>query len=289
MNFLFLQRLKYYIQITKPGISRAQILTVSIGFILAKQSSFFGIDYFSLILGTYLLSSSACAANSLIEKNSDRRMNRTSDRPLAKGVINNYEAIILIVTFFVLGIYFMRDFNAMTQTVAILTVVIYVALYTPLKKFSWINTPVGAIPGALPLLGGWFAAEAPLHIAVVALFFTLFCWQIPHFYALSIMYYDDYKSANFKMLPLESNGVSATKRQILFFTFLMIVSSLYPFFIGFLGIVYLVGILLLSVVFLLHVIRSINDLNRHAKKLFFLSIIYLPVWFGLILLDVFIG
>ena len=120
------------------------------GLFLQKQSSFFGIDYFFLILGTYLLSSSACAANSLIEKNSDRRMNRTADRPLAKGVINNYEAIILIVTFFVLGIYFMRDFNAMTQTVAILTVVIYVALYTPLKKFSWINTPVGAIPGALP-------------------------------------------------------------------------------------------------------------------------------------------
>ena len=183
----------------------------------------------------------------------------------------------------------MAKFDTLTLITALSTVIIYVGLYTPLKKISWLNTPVGAIPGALPLLGGWFAAAAPLHISVVALFFTLFCWQIPHFYALSIMYYEDYKAADFKMLPLEKNGIPATKRQILFFTILMMISSLYPFFVGFLGHIYLIGILILSVVFFMQVVKSIKDLNAHAKKLFFLSIIYLPLWFSLILLDVFIG
>ena len=289
MNSQIIQRFKDYLIITKPGISRAQILTVSIGYLLAKQTFVINLDYLFLVLGTYFLSSSACAANSLIEKNSDKLMVRTSGRPLPKKVVSSVEAIFLILFTFFLGVYFMSRFNLMTLIVALSTVIIYVGLYTPMKKVTWLNTPVGAIPGALPLLGGWFAASAPLHLAVVALFFTLFCWQIPHFYALSMMYYDDYKTAGFKMLPLEKNGVPATKRQIILFSVLMISSSLYPFFINFLGVYYFIGIVILSFVFMVYVVKAINNLNENARKLFFLSIIYLPIWFGLIVLDIYLN
>ena len=100
------------------------------------------------------------------------------------------------------------------------------------------------------------------------------------------MYYDDYKAANFKMLPMYDGGIQATKRQIIFFSFLMVFSSLYPFFKGFLGVTYFFGMIIMSVVFLIMSFKSIRDIHKHAKKLFILSIIYLPVWFILIIIDI---
>ena len=100
------------------------------------------------------------------------------------------------------------------------------------------------------------------------------------------MYYEDYKSANLKMLPLYKGGISATKRQIIFFTLLMAASSIYPFFIHFLGIQYLIGMLVLSIVFIIYATKAIKDLKMNAKKLFILSIIYLPLWFILIIIDI---
>ena len=184
------------------------------------------------------------------------------------------------MTFYVLKL------NIETLIASLLTVVIYVCIYTPLKRVSWINTHVGAIPGALPLLGGWLATGTPIHLAVISLFFTLFCWQIPHFYALSIMYFEEYKSAGFRMLPNQKGGIQATKRQMLFFSILMALSSMYPFFIGFLSEIYFIGVCVLSVVFLRQIFRGLEDLENNAKKLFILSIIYLPLWFTLIIVDI---
>ena len=116
--------------------------------------------------------------------------------------------------------------------------------------------------------------------------FTLF-WQVPHFYALSIMYLDDYKQAGFKMLPIGDEGFVATKRQVLVFTFLMILSSVYPYFILFLSDVYFFGVLILSVIFVRYTLKFTRDLSiQNARKLFFLSIIYLMAWFLLIILDI---
>jgi protoheme IX farnesyltransferase len=289
MTFHFLDKLKHYFTITKPGITRAQILTVSIGFFLANQTVSFTLVYFFLILGTYFFSSSACAANSLMERDVDALMARTKDRPLPRGEVSKNEALGVIIVCFLVGSYCMFQVNALALSVALLTFGTYVFAYTPIKKYSWLNTPVGAIPGALPLLGGWFAANAPLHVSVISLFFTLFCWQIPHFYALSIMYYDDYKAGHLKMLPLYPNGIQATKRQIVFFSILMILSSLYPFFTGFLSLLYCVGMIILSTIFFVQVIRSLRDIHSHAKKLFILSIIYLPIWLMLIMVDILIS
>jgi protoheme IX farnesyltransferase len=281
-----IKKLRHYLAFTKPGISRAQILTVSIGYFLAKQSIHIDQIFIYLVLGTYCFSAAACGANNFIEVDFDKKMNRTNSRELVLGSITKAEALFIIFLLLIFASYLILKINLATFFVSIITVIIYVAVYTPLKRFSWINTHVGAIPGALPLIGGWVATDTPLHLAGVSLFFTLFCWQIPHFYALSIMYFDDYKSAGFRMLPNQIGGIAATKRQILFFTILMILSSVYPFLIGFLSHVYLIGVLMLSFVFVRFVLKANQDLIENAKKLFILSIIYLPLWFTLIIVDI---
>ncbi len=281
-----IKKLKSYISFTKPGISRAQILTVSIGYFLAKQAIVFNIDFINLIIATYLFSASACGANNLIEKDYDAKMKRTQNRELVIGKISIAEAIAIILVTFVVAVFFVLKLNIETLVISLLTVVIYVFIYTPLKRISSINTYVGAIPGALPLLGGWVATNTPIHLAVISLFFTLFCWQIPHFYALSIMYFDEYKSAGFQMLPNQVGGMSATKRQMLYFSILMALSSMYPFFIGFLSEIYFLGVCILSVVFLRQVFKGMKNIENNAKKLFILSIIYLPLWFTLIIIDI---
>jgi heme o synthase len=290
MSSLFVSKLRLFFQVTKPGISRAQVLTVSIGYFLAKQSLSLDSVFFLLIVATYLLSSAACIANNLIETQYDAQMERTKHRALPAQVMTPIYGIVMMVLFFLSGLFFVSKINGITVCVSLLTVFIYVALYTPLKRLSWTNTLVGALPGALPLLGGWVATGTPIHLSVIALTFTLFSWQMPHFYALAIMYYDDYKVAGFKMLPIGDVAFRSTKRQVLLFTVLMVISSVCPYFIGFLSDVYFFGIIIVSFVFIFLVIRFLNEFNKiNARKLFFLSIIYLPLWFFLILLDIIVG
>ncbi len=279
-------KLRQYVSFTKPGICRAQILTVSIGYFLAKQSIQLNIDYIYLIISTYGYSAAACGANNFIEVSHDAQMNRTKNRGLVTGEINKKEAALIIATTFLIATFFVLKINIETLLVSWLTVMTYVGIYTPLKRYSWINTHVGAIPGALPLVGGWVATGTPLHVAVISLLFTLFCWQIPHFYALSIMYFDEYKDAGFRMLPNQIGGIEATKRQMVFFSFLMVLSSIYPFFTGYLSHIYCIGVTVLSILFLSILIKGIQDLKKNAKKLFILSIIYLPLWFTLIIVDI---
>jgi protoheme IX farnesyltransferase len=281
-----LKKLKAIVQFTKPGISRAQLITASIGYFLAKQNISFSNEYLSLILATYFYSAAACAANNFIERGLDSKMNRTRQRAMVTGEIRYLEAIVVIFLCLIIATYFVLNLSVETRIVSWLTVIIYVGIYTPLKRISWLNTHVGAIPGALPLLGGWMATETPIHLAVISLFFTLFAWQIPHFYALAIMYMDEYSKAGFRMLPNLDGGVVATKRQMILFSILMLISSMVPYLIGFLSIIYFVGVSTLSMVFLAFVIIGVKNLTKNARKLFVLSIIYLPLWFALIIIDI---
>ena len=287
-NIIF--KLKKYIQVTKPGISRAQVLTVSIGYFLAIQTIQFDLTYWMLVFGSYFFSSSAAVCNNIYERSLDLKMDRTKDRVLAAKKITVKEALSIAIICFVLATYFLINVNGLTWIIGFITFITYVFVYTPLKQITWMNTFVGAVPGSLPLLGGWAASGMPFHLAGISLMLTLFCWQIPHFYALSIMYFDDYAKADFKMLPIFDNEFKATKRQIIIFTLLMILSSLYPVFSFYLGQVYFIGIVLLSAVFVYVALKTIANLTKkNAKKLFFLSIIYLMVWFLLILIDIVIN
>lgn len=286
MEFRFVSRLRHCIDITKPGIARSQILTASIGFFVAKQTVTITPLYLYLILGTYFFAASGCAANSLIERDIDARMSRTQSRPLPTNKLSPQVALMVIAVCFIIGLLFISKTNGATLLLALLTFILYVACYTPLKQYSWTNTLVGALPGALPLIGGWTATGTPINISAIALFFTLFCWQIPHFYALSIMHKADYTMAKLKMLPLYPNGIRATKWHIAFFSFLMVISSLIPYFDSFLGHIYFFGMIILSCIFLVYSLKTLSDIHFYSKKLFVLSILYLPAWFILIIIDI---
>lgn len=240
-----------------------------------------------MLLGTALSSGGAAVLNNYIERDADIMMHRTKTRPLPQGIITPAEALEFGITLVLMGVGLLAwQVNLLTGFLSLLTVFLYVLVYTPLKKVTWWNTVVGAIPGALPPMGGWTAATGNLDAGAWILFLILFVWQHPHFYAIAWMYKDDYKRGGFKMLPVvEPDGLS-TFRQVIAFSIVLLPVSLLPTFYGMAGQFYAWGISLLGLVMLaiginLYRSHSVQD----AKKLLRASVIYLPLFFALILGD----
>ena len=162
-------------------------------------------------------------------------------------------------------------------------------IFSKLKRVSWINTSIGAIPGAIPPLGGWTAATNSLDLGGIALFLILFFWQHPHFYAIAFMYRDDYAKAGLKMLPVVDNGIKRTVLHIFLHALILIPISTLPFFFGVSGRVYFVGAYLLSNIYMLCCLPFILEQSReNASLIFKTSIYYFPLLFFLILADLFI-
>ena len=179
--------------------------------------------------------------------------------------------------------------NPLTALLSILTIALYLLVYTPLKRISWINTSIGAIPGAIPPLGGWTAATNSLDLGGIALFLILFFWQHPHFYAIAFMYKEDYAKAGLKMLPVIENGVRKTVIHTFLHALILIPISTLPFFFGVSGRVYFVGAYLLSNIYMLCCLPFILEQSReNAVLIFKTSIYYFPLLFFLILADLFI-
>ena len=170
-----------------------------------------------------------------------------------------------------------------------LTTLSYLFVYTPLKRVTWLNTPIGAIPGALPPLGGWVAGAGTLEPEAWILFAILFLWQHPHFYAIALMFKDDYEKAGLKMLPVVEPDGKRTNRQIIWHSLLLIPVSIVPVYINLLGLVYFYGALLLGLGYLLSGFLLVKKYSvDNARSLLRMSVIYLPALFGIILLDRFI-
>ncbi len=264
-----------------------QIVTVSVGYFIGNMGVFLFQEFFILLLGTILVSSSAGVLNQLIELDLDSKMTRTMTRPLVLKTIPTWHAILMAIAFFSTGVWLLFSYiNPLTATIAMLTCFLYVVVYTPLKTKTWLNTFFGSFPGALPILGGWAAATGTLHFEVWPLFLVLFTWQHPHFYALAIMYKEDYSKAGFKMLPVVAPNLESTVRQSLIYTVLMILSSAIPFFLAISGFVYLVGVLMIGFMMFFYAFRLWRSKTlSSARKLFFSSIIYLPLWFLVIIID----
>ena len=158
--------------------------------------------FFFLIVGTFLSSSGASILNQFIEKDYDLKMKRTKGRPIPAKKISPTSALILGIIFCLLGISILIILvNKLTAIISFVTIIIYLFIYTPSKRYTSLNTLIGSIPGALPPVGGWAAATGEVNLKSIMLFGVLFCWQIPHFLSLAIIYKDDYKRGGFKMLP----------------------------------------------------------------------------------------
>jgi len=286
--------LKHYISLTKPRICLLVLISTYFGYYLGLRytgSYMTGLSewivFFHLIIGTLLSSAGACALNQAIEYDSDSKMDRTANRSIPKGHVSPLRAFIFGFSLSVAGIlYLFFSINFIVSSLSFLTIFSYVCIYTPFKKISSINTLIGAIPGALPPVGGWFAVTNEFTSITWVLFAIMFCWQIPHFLSLAYIYSSDYKKGGFIMLPsLYSNQVQ-TRVYVVFFTLLLIIITFSLYFSKIVGISYLVLNMILSTVFIYFVYKFVESVNlKSAKHLFFASIVYLPILLILIIIS----
>ena len=214
-------------------------------------------------------------------------MSRTQSRPLPSKRINKNIALLLGLFLSIIGVLYLYILvNPLTSFISFLTIFSYVCIYTPSKRKSKWNTIIGSFPGALPPVGGWTAATGELHLPALILFSILFCWQIPHFFSLAIIYKDDYKKADFKMLPSISENLDSTLFQMVFFIMALIVSSVGIYFLHLTSFVYMLGAVLLGTIFLIYSANILfEQSNQKIKRLFIFSIIYLPLLMLLIIFD----
>lgn len=176
--------------------------------------------------------------------------------------------------------------NLITSVIGAISLLSYVFIYTPLKRVTWLNTAIGAVPGGLPALMGWTAARGELSREGWALFAILAFWQLPHFLAIAWLYREEYQNAGFKMLPGIDPSGHRTGRQAISHTLGLLPVSLCPFLFHVTGLIYLVGALALGLVFIWFAVQFARQLTiPRARQLFFVSILYLPLLLGIMVLD----
>ena len=285
-----------YLELIKINISILVSTTCYIGYYLGlRYNGQNMIDYdswitfFYLLIGTIISSSGAATLNQCLEVEYDSKMERTKNRPLPKDEIALTKAFIFGILFSLIGpLIIWLKINILCSVISFLTIFIYVFIYTPLKRYSTLNTIVGAIPGALPPLGGWVAATNTINMEGLMLFGILFTWQIPHFLSLAVIYKDDYLKGGFKMLPSFTTNNNVVSFQILFFTMALIYTSVGIFILKLTSFVYVFGAILLGLIFLFYSSYILFDYSsKNIKRIFIFSIVYLPALLLLIIIDSF--
>ena len=283
-----------YIDLTKPRITMLVLVTAYLGYYLGLRSQeayMMSIDnYISLIyllLGTWATSASAAVLNQVIEWRQDAQMSRTKNRPLAIGAINRTSALLFGSVLGIGGFIFLYQLiNPITAWISAATLILYIFVYTPSKKITTWNTIIGSVPGALPPVGGWTAATGSLEAPAWILFGILFCWQMPHFLAIAIIYSADYEKGGFKMLPTIYPESRRTSYVILFFTIALLITSLGLYILKVAGIFYAVSAAILGTIFFMVALQVImNSTKKNARRLMLASIIYLPVLLIIILIE----
>lgn len=263
------------------------LVTAAIGYFLGA-GGIRNMPHFMLFLtGTGLSCAGAAVLNQYLERDVDARMKRTARRPLPSGAVSPAEALAFGILLVLAGVSLLvAKVNLLSGFLSLLTAFLYVLVYTPLKRVTWLNTLIGAVPGALPPMGGWAAATDSLDLGAWVLFGILFVWQHPHFYAIAWMYREDYARGGFKMLPVVEPDGSSTLRQVILFSVILIPLSLLPTTIGMAGEVYrwgmlAVGLFMLGAGISMARVRSMES----ARGVLRASIIYLPIWLVLIIID----
>lgn len=265
--------------LVKARLTTLVLLTTFVGFYLGERGAVDFLLMFHTLFGTALVASGAAALNELLERDYDAKMRRTASRPLPSGRLQPATVAIFGGICSVAGlIYLAVAVNPLTSVLGAVTSISYLFIYTPLKRVTWVNTLVGAIPGALPPLMGWTAARNDLSGEGWTLFAILAFWQIPHFMAIAWLYRDEYAKAGFVMLPNVDADGSRTAQYAIGNTLALFIVSLCPFLLKMNGPVYLATAMILSAVYFWCAVRFAQQLTaRRARQLFLASIIYLPL------------
>lgn len=279
--------LAVYADLVKARLTFLVLLTTLVGFYLGSRGPVNYLLMLHTVLGTALVAAGASALNQLIEREYDARMRRTCDRPLPSGRMQPATVMVFGGVCACAGlIYLALAVNLITSVIGAVTLLSYLFIYTPLKRVTWLNTAVGAIPGGLPPLMGWTAATGQLSGEGWALFAILVFWQLPHFLAIAWVYRDEYAKAGFKMLSVIDPQGRRTARQAISHTLGLLPVSLCPFVFGLTGPVYLFSALALGIAFLWFAIRFARHLTvPRARQLFYVSILYLPLLLTSMVLD----
>ncbi len=272
---------------TKPNIVMMVLVTTALGFYFAGHGIQDPLLLFWTLVGSALTCGGASVLNQYLERDADALMQRTKRRPIPMGVISPGEALGFGISIISTGLLvFCWKVNLLTAFLSLLTCFLYILVYTPMKRLTWLNTTFGAIPGAIPPLGGWAAATNHLDPGGWILFLIMFTWQHPHFYAIAWLLKEDYKKAGFKMLPVVYPDAKFTFSQITAFSFLLIAFSLMPSLMGMSGKIYFWGALILGMGILYTAfLFQRSQSNLDARKILRASIAYLPLLLVLIIVD----
>jgi heme o synthase len=276
-----------FLELTKPRITFLVLVTAGVGYALGLQGGHFEAPAFLLmLLGTALLSGGASALNQYLEREPDSRMARTRARPLPAGRLGPAEALGFGVAISAAGLALLAAVGWLPAALGLLCAASYVLLYTPLKRKTSLCTVVGAVPGALPPMIGWAAAQGKLGAGAWALFAVLFLWQLPHFLALAWLYRDDYAVAGFPMLTVTDPGGASAGRQAVLYSAALLPASLIAGLLASAGDVYLAAAAVLGLAFLACAARFARVRSMPAARaLFLVSILYLPLLFAVLVLD----
>ena len=276
-----------YIDLMKPNILIMVLITTILGYFLGADGKILWNNLTWMLIGTTFSAGGAGVLNQYLERDQDKIMNRTCDRPIPSGKISPQNALMLGIIIVIVGtIILVVKINLLTGFLSLLTASMYVLIYTPMKRVTWLNTSLGSIPGALPPIGGWAAATNSIDSGAWILFAILYLWQHPHFFAIAWMCKDDYEKAGFKMLPVIEPDGNRTIRQILWHLSLLFPISLLPVLIGMNGNIYLYGVLIITLYYFLSAFPMLYKKSyKNASRILKASVFYLPALMIIIIID----
>jgi protoheme IX farnesyltransferase len=270
-----------FVMLAKPRLNLLVVASALAGYVMAGGDLSNAVVVVCTVAGTALVAGGASAFNQVIERVPDSLMRRTRLRPVPDGRLQAFESLVFATALALGGLILLGTaVNPLSAVVALVTLVTYALVYTPLKRRSSFATVIGAIPGALPPVIGWAAARGTLSQGAWVLFAIVFLWQLPHFLAIAWIYRDDYARAGFLMLPVIEPDGRSTGRQAVFYCAALLPVSLAPTLLGMTNTMYFVAALALGLIFFGLTLkfgrtRAVSD----ARRLFFASIIYLPlIW-----------
>lgn len=277
-------RLKSYAELMKLRLSSLVVLSAILGYLLGP-GAIIPFQVLLLCLGGFLITGASNAFNQIWERDLDKLMIRTQNRPLPLGKITVFESVLVGVLLGITGVFILWLINDTCAVLGILALVLYVAVYTPLKTITPLAVFVGAIPGSIPPMLGFIAASGNFGLEAGVLFMIQFFWQFPHFWAIAWKLDDDYKKAGFRLLP-SGNRDKRSAYQIMLYTLFLIPVAMLPWVIELCGITSMLLAVALSIVMLIPAIGLFKRMElKQASRLMFFSFFYLPLLLFIFFLD----
>ena len=285
--YKILNLIREFIMLTKPRVNLLIMFTAIVGMLLAHDGTLNLEIIFFASLGIGLAASAAAIINQVIDQKIDSIMDRTKSRPLVQGNIKSSHAVVFALFLSTSSLFILYIFvNLLTAVLTFISIIIYSLIYSVyLKNLNSQNIVIGGIAGAMPPLLGWTSVTNQIDAFPLVLFLIIFLWTPPHFWALAVYKYDDYLKADVPMLPI-THGKDFARLHIFLYSILLFCITLFPYLLGFSGLIYLIGSFTFGLKFVIdsYLLMALKTDNR-AIELFKYSISYLAILFGALLLD----